>query len=184
MPDVTQLLHAVESGDPQAADALIPLIYDELRRVAAVKLSKEAPGQTLQPTALVHEAYLRLVSGTQARFKDRQHFYHTAAEVMRRILVDRARQKLAAKRGAKAEHIDWDAIEIADEQDDDWILGVHDALDELTQLDAQKAEIVKLRFFVGLSNAETAALLGISEKSVQRYWGFCKAWLIDRIQRE
>ena len=183
MPDVTQLLHAVESGEAKAADQLMPLIYDELRRVAAAKMAKEAPGQTLQATALVHEAYLRLISGEPPRFKDRQHFYHTAAEVMRRILVDRARRKLASKRGAKAEHIEWDAVEIADDQDDDWVIGVHEALDDLNQLDPEKAEIVKLRFFVGLSNAEAAALLGISEKTVQRYWGFCKAWLIDRIKQ-
>ena len=184
MPDVTQLLHAVEAGDLKAAEELIPLIYDELRRVAAVKMSKEAPGQTLQPTALVHEAYLRLISGSQPKFKDRQHFYHTAAEVMRRILVDRARAKLAAKRGGKAEHVEWDAVEVAAGDDDDWTIGVHDALDELYQLDPEKAEIVKLRFFVGLNNAETAALLEVSEKTVQRYWSFCKAWLFERIKGE
>ena len=177
MSDATQSLGAMEAGDPKAAEELLPLVYSELRRLAAVKMAGEPPGQTLQPTALVHEAWLRLSQQTDAHWKNREQFYAMAAEVMRRILVDRARRRRSRKHGGQLERVDLDAVEPAAPVEDDWMLHVDAALQQLAVEDARKAQIVKLRFFVGLTNAEVAALLDISEKTAKRDWAFAKVWL-------
>jgi RNA polymerase sigma factor (TIGR02999 family) len=173
----------MEEGDAKAAEELLPVVYNELRRLAAVKLAGEAPGQTLQPTALVHEAWLRLSQQTDARWKNREQFYAMAAEVMRRILVDRARRRRSIKHGGQLERVDLDAVEPAAPMQDDWLLQVDAALEQLALEDARKAQIVKLRFFVGLTNAEVAALLGLSEKTVKRDWAFAKVWLARVISK-
>ena len=179
---VTRILEAVDRGDPKAAAELLPLIYDELRRLAAARMANEAPGQTLQPTALVHEAWLRLSKESRTTWKNREQFYAMAAEVMRRILVDRARRRRARKNGGDLERVDLDAVELSMPADDALVLDVHDALEKLTAEDPEKAQVVKLRFFVGLENSEVAALLGVSEKTVQRHWAFAKAWLFRAMQ--
>ena len=182
MHELTQVLDAAAKGDPKAAEELLPLVYQELRRLAAHKMANEVPGQTLQPTALVHEAWLRLSQQADARWQNREQFYAMAAEVMRRILVDRARRRQARKHGGKLERVDLDAVELPGPGDDAVVLQVHEALERLAAEDAEKAEIVKLRFFVGLENAEIAAVLGVSEKTVQRHWAFAKAWLYRAMQ--
>jgi RNA polymerase sigma factor (TIGR02999 family) len=185
MTDVTRILSAIEQGDPQAAEQLLPLVYDELRRLAAQKLAKEKPGQTLQATALVHEAYLRLVDAKQAQhWHSRRHFFGAAAEAMRRILIDRARRKLAARHGGGAKHVAADEIEIAaPEHKDDEVLAVHEALDALAAHDARKAELVKLRYFAGLTIDEAAEILGISAPTAKRDWTYARAWLFREISR-
>ncbi len=181
--DVTRILEAVERGDPTAAEDLLPLVYDELRRLAAAKMANEPPGQTLQPTALVHEAWLRLSQESRTTWKNREQFYAMAAEVMRRILVDRARRRRSRKHGGDLERVDLDAVELPVPADDALVLDVHEALEQLTAEDPEKAAVVKLRFFVGLENSEVAALLGVSEKTVQRHWAFAKAWLFRAMRR-
>src|SRR5262245_11449851 len=166
MSDVTRILDRISEGDPTAAEQLLPLAYEELRQLAARKMASEPPGHTLQPTALVHEAYLRLVQENSHAWQNRQHFYAVAAEVMRRILVDRARRKRSRKHGGSAERVELDAVEIPAAADDDLILRVHEALEQLAAEDSVKADVVKLRFFVGLENEEVAQLLGVSEKTV------------------
>jgi len=183
MNDFTRILETVDRGDPKAAAELLPLIYDELRRLAAAKMANEALGQTLQPTALVHEAWLRLSRESRTTWKNREQFYAMAAEVMRRILVDRARRRRSRKHGGDLERVDLDAVELPLPGDDALVLDVHEALEELTAEDPQKAEVVKLRFFVGLENSEVATLLGVSEKTVQRHWTFAKAWLFRAMRR-
>jgi RNA polymerase sigma factor (TIGR02999 family) len=177
MTDAMRILEAIERGEPKAAEELLPLVYDELRRLAAHKMAQERPGQTLQPTALVHEAWLRLSQQADARWHNREQFYAVAAEVMRRILVDRARRRQARKHGGQLERVDLDAVDLPGPGDDDAVVRVHEALELLTAEDPQKAAVVKLRFFVGLENGEVAALLGVSEKTVQRNWAFAKVWL-------
>jgi len=177
MSGVTQILDRVQQGDPRAADELLPLVYDELRRLAAVKMAGEAPGQTLQPTALVHEVWLRLSAQTGAHWNNRQHFYAVAAEVMRRLLVDRARRRKARKHGGDLERAELEEAQFALPGDEELVLQVHEALDRLRAEDPEKAQVVKLRFFVGLGNSEIAALLGVSNKTVQRHWAYAKAWL-------
>ena len=179
--EVTRILQSVEAGDSKAAEELLPLVYEELRKLAAYKMANEA-AQTLQPTALVHEAWLRLSQQAGARWQNREHFYAVAAEVMRRILVDRARRRQTRKHGGQLERVDLDAVELPGPGDDAVVLQVHDALERLAAEDAVKAEVVKLRFFVGLENAEVAAILGVSEKTVQRHWSFAKAWLYRAMQ--
>ena len=181
--EVTRILDRVQQGDANAAEELLPLVYDELRRMAAAKMAHEGPGQTLQPTALVHEAWLRLSQQADARWQNREQFYAMAAEVMRRILVDRARRRQARKHGGQLERVDLDAVESAAPVDDEWLLQVHDALERLAAEDSRKAEIVKLKFYVGLNNAEVAALLGVSEKTIKRDWAFAKAWLARVIRK-
>ena len=181
---MTRILDLAQAGDPRAADQLLPLVYDELRRLAAHKMANELRGQTLQPTALVHEAWLRLSQQSNARWQNREQFYAMAAEVMRRILVDRARRRQARKHGGQLERVDLDAIELPGPGDDSVVLQVHEALERLAKEDAEKAEVVKLRFFVGLENAEIASLLGVSEKTVQRHWAFAKAWLFRAMQND
>jgi RNA polymerase sigma factor (TIGR02999 family) len=182
MHEVTRILSAIELGDPRAAEQLLPLVYDALRELAAAKLAQERPGQTLQATALVHEAYLRLVDGNQAQhWNSRGHFFAAAAEAMRRILIGNARRKHALKRGGQAQRVDLDAIELVDQPVDDKLLAMEDALVRLTDKDPVKAQLVKLRFFAGLTNQEAASMLGISTATAERYWAYARAWLQQEI---
>ena len=182
MADLTLLLDALHRGEPDAAGALLAQVYAELRHLARAKMSREQPGHTLQPTALVHEAWMRL--GDQ-RFENRAHFFGAAAEAMRRILVERARRKHRDKRGGGADHVDVDEVEIAAPGGGgDELLRVHEVLDRLAAEDPRKAELVKLRFFVGLPLAEAGAVLGLSERTAKRYWAYARAWLFDAIQRD
>lgn len=183
MSEVTRILDRAQQGDPNAAEELLRLVYEELRKLAAHKMAGEAPGQTLQPTTLVHEAWLRLSNESGSRWKNREHFYALAAEMMRWILVDRARRRQSRKHGGHLERVDLDAVELPAPANDEVLLQVHDALERLVAEDPDKAEVVKLRFFVGLENAELAAILGVSEKTVQRHWAFAKAWFGRALSR-
>lgn len=176
---ITTLLNAVRQGESCADGELMTLIHSQLRRIAATRMAGERPGQTLQPTALVHEAWLRL--GDRA-FENRGHFFAAAAEAMRRILVDRARRRVCAKHGGGADELDFDALQIAAPADGDELLAVHEALDRLAEHDARKAAIVKLRYFVGLSFDECAALLGVSVPTAKRDWAYARAWLHSEIR--
>jgi RNA polymerase sigma factor (TIGR02999 family) len=176
-PDITQVLEAARQGNPQAATQLLPLVYTELRKLAAVKMARELPGQTLQPTALVHEAWLRVSGPGHTNYENRAHFFAAAAEAMRRILIDNARHKHALRHGGGQARVDVEATEIAAPASDEQLLAVHEALDELAAEDPAKAELVKLRFFVGLSVEEAAEVLGISAPTVKRHWAYAKAWL-------
>ena len=180
MTQVTRILESVQAGDPKAAEQLLPLVYDELRRLAASKMAMEAPGQTLQATALVHEAWVRLSGQRHQNYQNRHCFFGAAAEVMRRILVDRARRRKAMRHGGDQERVELDAIEIPD-ANDDLVQSVPEVLDQLAKLDPEKAEIVKLRFFVGLSFEEIAALLNVNERTVRRHWTFTKAWMCKEL---
>jgi RNA polymerase sigma factor (TIGR02999 family) len=172
------MLERAESGDPQAAAKLLPLVYDELRRLAAQKMSGEAAGHTLQPTALVHEAWLRLGGADAPVFQNRAHFFGAAAEAMRRILIDHARRRLTAKRGSGATPLDADAMEISSPvADDDQLLAVNEALEKFAAVDARKAELVKLRYFIGLNFEEAAAALGIAAPTAKQWWAYARAWL-------
>jgi RNA polymerase sigma factor (TIGR02999 family) len=183
MSDVTRILERVSKGDGSAAAELLPRVYDELRRVAAHKMSLQPPGQTLQATALVHEAYLRLVGSEEKRWESRRHFFSAAAEAMRHILIDRARRRMRARHGENADKVPLDDVEIAAPAKEEIILQLNDALEELGRKSAEQAEIVKLRFFAGFSEPEIAELLNLSERSVQRHWNYAKAWLFDRIEQ-
>ncbi|HLN32705.1 MAG TPA: sigma-70 family RNA polymerase sigma factor [Gemmataceae bacterium] len=185
MTEVTRILSAIEQGDAKAAEQLLPLVYDELRKLAAQRLAQENPGQTLQATALVHEAYVRLVDGAGERsWNGRTHFFRAAAEVMRRILVDNARAKQSQKRGGAWQRVDLDsAVELEEDPAPD-VLAVHEALDLLVQHDSVKAELVKLRYFAGLSIEEAAEVLGISRATADRYWRYAKTWLYCALTRE
>jgi RNA polymerase sigma factor (TIGR02999 family) len=181
--DVTQILEAIQRGDTKAADDLLPLVYDELRRVAAGKMAHEAPGHTLQPTALVHEAWLRLAGGNyKPNWQNRAHFFGAAAEAMRRILIDNARRKRAIRHGGGQHRVNFDDVDIAAAIEDDQLLAVHEALDKLAALDKTKAELVKLRYFVGMTIEEAAEVLGVSEPTAKRYWAYARAWLYREIQ--
>jgi RNA polymerase sigma factor (TIGR02999 family) len=176
--EFTHILERVEQGDTQAAAKLIPLVYDELRRLAAQKMSGEAAGHTLQPTALVHEAWLRLGGEDAPAFQNRAHFFGAAAEAMRRILIEHARRRLAAKRGSGVTPLDADELEISSPMaDDDQLLAVNDALEKFSTVDARKAELVKLRYFVGLNFEEAAAALGIAVPTAKQWWAYARAWL-------
>jgi RNA polymerase sigma factor (TIGR02999 family) len=178
MADVTQILNAIEAGDPHAAEQLLPLIYDELRRLAAEKMAQEQPGQTLQATALVHEAYLRLVDVEKARhWNGRGHFFAASAEAMRHILVDRARRKRSRKRGGDRARVVFDEANSAAAEDAQEVLAVDEALAGLAAADAQAAELVKLRYFAGLSIPEAAEALNLSPRSTDRLWAYARAWL-------
>jgi RNA polymerase sigma factor (TIGR02999 family) len=182
MSDVTCILSAIEQGDPHAAEQLLPLVYAELRKLAAQKMSQEAPGQTLQATALVHEVYLRLVDVDKVQhWNSRGHFFAAAAEAMRRILIGNARRKHSQKRGGQAKRVDLDAIELADHPANDKLLAMEDALIRLTDKDPVKGELVKLRYFAGLTTQEAAAILGISTATADRYWAYARAWLQNEI---
>jgi RNA polymerase sigma factor (TIGR02999 family) len=179
MSDVTRILSAIEHGDPRAAGELLPLVYDELRRLAAAQMAREKPGHTLDATALVHEAYLRVV-GDHA-FADRRHFFRVAAEAMRRILVDRARRKGRAKRGGDHQRVPLSKVGPATETPADELLVLDEVLDRFAAVDPLKAELVKLRFLVGLSEEEAAVTLGISRATASRYWTYARAWLINAL---
>jgi RNA polymerase sigma factor (TIGR02999 family) len=183
MNDVTQILAAIEHGDRNAAEPLLPLVYDELRKLAAQKLAREKPGQTLQATALVHEAYLRLVGGEAAPvgWNSRGHFFGAAAEAMRRILVNRARDKRRLKRGGDRGRVDLDEIAIVDDGERLDILALDEALDALAREEPACAELVKLRFFAGLTQEESAAALGVTRRTADRYWAFARAWLLQAL---
>jgi RNA polymerase sigma factor (TIGR02999 family) len=183
MSEVTRLLEALERGETAAAQDLLPLVYEELRRLAVSKMAHEQPGQTLQPTALVHEAWLRLAGGdTPPRWQNRAHFFAAAAESMRRILIDNARRRHARRHGGDQERVNVEMAEIAAPGSDDELLAVHDALDRFAQLDPFKAELVKLRYFVGLTVPEAAEVLGVSEPTVKRGWAYARAWLYREIR--
>lgn len=179
MTDVTRILHAIEKGDPRAADELLPLVYAELRMLASQKLSREAPGQTLQATALVHEVYLRLVGEQSQDWRSRGHFFATAAQAMRRILIDSARRKKSLKRGGGRERVDLDEAMLVDERrmavDD--LLALDEAIDNLSQADPKVADLVRLRFFAGLTGEQAAQALGISHNTADAYWAYARAWL-------
>jgi RNA polymerase sigma factor (TIGR02999 family) len=178
MSNVTQILSAIEAGDPKAAAELLPLVYDELRRLAAARMAEEKPGQTLQPTALVHEAYVRLVGGDEPRtWAGRGHFLAAAAEAMRRILVEVARRKGAIKRGGGMPRAELRDADVAAEEAPDEVLVIDEALAGLAAADAQAAELVKLRYFAGLSLPEAAESLGISTRTAERLWAYARAWL-------
>jgi RNA polymerase sigma factor (TIGR02999 family) len=181
--EVTRILSAIEQGDPQAADQLLPLVYAELRQLAAAKLAQEQPGQTLQPTALVHEAYLRLVDVDRAQhWNSRGHFFAACAEAMRRILVESARRRAALKRGGASAREALDASAIAAPEPDDELLAVHDALDDLARTDAQAATLVKLRFFGGMTMAEAADAVGLPVRTAQDVWAYARSWLRSRMR--
>jgi len=184
MNDATLLLSSIARGDTQAAESLLALVYDELRRLAAHRMSLEAPGQTLQPTALVHEAWLRLTGGGQLSINDRSHFFSLAAEAMRRILIDRARRKRARRHGGDHQRVDLEGCDIAAPDADDRMLAVHDALDKLAREHPLQAELVKLRYFAGMTNEETAQILGVSVSTAKNYWTFARAWLFHEISKE
>ena len=178
MSDITRILDRAQQGDAQAAAELLPLVYDELRRLAANKMANEARGHTLQPTALVHEAWLRLGGNDAPVFQNRAHFFGAAAEAMRRILIERARRRMALKRGDGAPHLDVSELEIPSPfADDDQLLAVNDALEKFAALDPRKAELVKLRYFVGMSFDEAAAALGIAAPTAKQWWAYARAWL-------
>lgn len=184
MSEVTRILERAQQGDSKAANELLPLVYDELRKLAAARMAAEAPGQTLQPTALVHEAWLRLVGNTDPHFDGRAHFFAAAAEAMRRILIDNARRKKARRHGGGLARVDLSEVNLAAVAKDDELLAVHDALDRLAAEDKRIAELVKLRFFIGLSNKETAQIVGVSEPTVERWWAFARAWLFTAVRRD
>ena len=185
MSEVTRILSAIEQGDPQAAAQLLPLVYDELRQLAAQRLAREKPGQTLQATALVHEAYMRLVGGEQTQdWNSRPHFFAAAAEAMRRILIDRARHKQTRKAGGGRRRLDLDDIEPAlEEENGDRLLALDEALRQLEAADPRKAELVKLRFFVGLTAEQAAAALGVSTSTAEKDWSYARSWLRVTIDR-
>ena len=184
MSNVTQILNAIEQGDPQAGEQLLPLVYDELRKLAAQRLAQENPGQTLQATALVHEAYLRLVGGEQTQDWDgRRHFFAAAAEAMRRILIDRARHKQTRKAGGGRRRLDLDDIEPVLEENGDRLLTLDEALQQLEAEDPRKAELVKLRFFAGVTAEQAAAALGVSISTAEKDWAYARSWLRVAIDR-
>ena len=178
MSEMTRILTQIEQGDPAAAEQLLPLVYAELRKLAAARLAHEKPGQTLQATALVHEAYIRLVDVEQAQhWNSRGHFFGAAAEAMRRILVERARQKQSSKRGGDWCRVGQDVGDLPDTQRADKLIALDEALARLAQIDLSKAQLVKLRYFAGLTNREAAEALGISVTTADRYWAYARAWL-------
>jgi len=182
--DVTRILSQIEQGDPTAADQLLPLLYDELRKLAAHKLSQEQAGQTLQATALVHEAYLRLVGSVVPgpQWEGRGHFFAAAAEAMRRILINRARDKNRQKRAGSLRRVDLDTIEIALDTPDEDLLALDEALQELAATDKLCADLVQLRFFAGLTLGEAALALGMPRRTADRHWAYARAWLFDRLK--
>ncbi len=183
MSEATILLGAVERGDPKAADQLLELVYQDLRHLTNHKMAQEPPGQTLQPTALVHEAWLRLVGSEHPNFENRAHFFSAAAEAMRRILIDRARRRSALRHGGQLRRVDLDECNVAAPEADAELLAVHEALDELAEEYPMQAEVVKLRYFGGQTNEETAQILGISLTTVKNYWAFARAWIRQQVQR-
>jgi RNA polymerase sigma factor (TIGR02999 family) len=182
MSDFTRILDRAQGGDPKAANELLPLVYEELRKLAVHRMACEAPGQTLQPTALVHEAWLRLVGSADQAWNSRGHFFAAAAEAMRRILVDNARRKGRRKHGGELQRLDFSDLDVAFVESDDAVLAVNEALDKLTGHDPVGAELIKLRFFAGLSNAEAAKALGLAERTAKRNWAYARAWLHEELK--
>jgi RNA polymerase sigma factor (TIGR02999 family) len=182
LSDVTRILESIKFGDHKAADELLPLVYGELRKLATAKMARESPTQTLQPTALVHEAWMRLVGTANPKFEGRAHFFAAAAEAMRRILIDRARRKRALRHGGNAKRMDLESVEVFAGADDDQLLTVNDALDKLAVQNKAEAELVKLRYFVGMTLEESATILGISPRTADNYWAHAKAWLFREIK--
>jgi RNA polymerase sigma factor (TIGR02999 family) len=182
MSDATLLLAKVQQGDPKAADELLELVYQQLRQLASRKMARELPGQTLQPTALVHEAWLRLVGSENPSFENRAHFFSAAAEAMRRILIDRARRRRTRRHGGGYERVDFEECDLVAPQADDELLAVHEALDKLAGEYPVQAEVVKLRYFGGRTNEEVAQILDISLSTVKNYWAFARAWLVEEIK--
>jgi len=183
MTDVTRILNAIEQGDGKAADELLPLVYEELRRLATQKMLHEQPGQTLQPTALVHEAYLRLVGEGAQNWKSRGHFFGAAAEAMRRILVERARMKQRIRHGGEHHRIELENLECVAEQPSEELLALDQALSKLSEQEPLKADIVKLRYFAGLTAEQTAEVLNIAKATADRYWAYARAWLFNEIRK-
>ena len=185
MSEVTRILSAIDKGDPHAAEQLLPLVYDELRKLAAQRLAQEKPGQTLQATALVHEAYLRLVDVNKAQeWNSRGHFFSAAAEAMRRILLNRARDKKRQKRGGGWQRLDLDALAVADNASDDELIALDDALLRLAQENPACAKLVQLRFFTGMTLAEAATALGLARRSADRQWAYARAWLYEALKHD
>ena len=182
MSDVTRILTAIEQGEGRATEELLPVVYNELRRMAAHKMAGEPTGHTLQPTALVHEAWLKLVAPPAQSWQNRAHFFGAAAEAMRRLLIARARRKSRQRRGSGAAHFNLDEIDIASPAPDDQLLALNDALDRFAKLEPQQAELVKLRYFVGMTIEEAAEVLGISKATAKRWWAYSRAWLFHEIQ--
>ncbi len=184
MTDVTRMLSAIEQGDPHAAEQLLPLVYEELRRLAAAKLAQETPGQTLQATALVHEAYLRLIDTDKASaWHNRGHFFAAAAEAMRRILIDQARTKQSQRRGGGRQRIDLEHVDVAAAEPHLDLLALDEVLERFEQLDPIKARLVKLRYFAGLSIPQAAEVLGVSSSTADRYWAYARAWMHAELKK-
>jgi len=183
MSDLTRLLNAAETGDAKAAVDLLPLVYEELRKLAAAKMAQEAPGQTLQPTALVHEAWLRLAGSEAQQWNGRGHFFAAAAEAMRRILVENARRKQRVKHGGELQRVDMTTLDVAILSDDGHLLAVDEALEKLAARDPLGAQLIKLRFFAGLPNVEAARLLAIPERTAKRTWAYARAWLYEELKK-
>ena len=179
--EITVILQRIERGEEQAAERLLPLVYDQLRQLAAARMARESAGHTLQPTALVHEAWIRLGADQQPDWKSRAQFFAAAAEAMRRILIDSARRRLAQRRGGRHEHVNIDEFEVAGAADDARVLKVNDALEKLARVDAEKAELVKLRYFAGMTLEEAASALHIAEPTARRWWAYARAWLLKEM---
>ena len=183
MTEVTRILQRIESDGEKAAAELLPLVYEQLRTLARARMANELPNHTLQATALVHEAYLRLVGNDDRAWANRAQFFAAASEAMRRILIDHARRRLALRRGGDKINVEFDEFAIAAPSDDDELLAVHEALEKLAVHDAQKAELVKLKYFAGLTNSEAASVLSLSEPTIKRHWEYARAWLFREINR-
>jgi RNA polymerase sigma factor (TIGR02999 family) len=184
MTEITQVLQAIGHGDDGASEKLLPLVYDELRRHAAARLAREAAGQTLQPTALVHEAWLRIVGTGDHTWQNRAHFFGAAAEAMRRILIENARRKARLKRGGSQLRLDVDELELAATTPDEKVLLIDEALERLEAQDPEKARVVLLKFFGGYTNQEVAESMGVTERTVERHWAYAKAWLFQTIRTQ
>src|SRR5262245_26867003 len=184
MSDVTRILHRVQQGDAKAAGELLPLVYEELRKLAAARMAHEQANQTLQPTALVHEAWLRLTNGEQLAFEGRGHFFAAAAEAMRRILIENARRKGRLKRGGEWERVGLENLDVAVTTNDDTLLAVHEALEKLAVGDPVGAKLIELRFFAGLSNVDAAKVLGLAERTAKRNWTYARAWLHEELTKK
>jgi len=183
MSDVTHILDRVQQGDEKAAEELLPLVYEELRKLAASRMAHEQPGHTLQPTALVHEVWLRLTGDQPRSFDGRGHFFAAAAEAMRRILIEKARRKGRLKRGAEWERVAVEQLDVAVATDDDTLLSVHEALNKLAAIDPVAAKLIELRFFGGLSNVDAAKVLGLAERTAKRTWAYARAWLHEELTK-
>jgi len=184
MSDITRILHSIERGNRGATDELLPLVYEELRRLAAQRMANEAAGHTLQPTALVHEAWLRLAGEGNQQWDGRGHFFAAAAEAMRRILIEHARGKNAVKRGAGFERVNFENLDVAMLAEGGEFLRLNDALEKLEREDADAAQVVKLRFFAGLTNEEAGRVLGVTDRTAKRYWTFARAWLFQELRSQ